>query len=200
MRADIDASLDGEQRENLLNEVDNILSIFSSLLRISEIETEKRKDAFALVELKKLIQDATELYAPLAEDKNITFNQELESMSILGDRDLLFQMCCNLLDNAIKFTPADGFVGIACKQVEDAVVIEVSDTGPGVAAKLREKVLRRFFRVDSSRTLGGNGLGLALVAAVVKLHRGTLELTDNESLPTITQRPGLRCVIAFKHV
>jgi signal transduction histidine kinase len=96
----------------------------------------------------------------------------------------LAQAVANLLDNAVKYTPAGGAVGLAVHGEKDQVRISVYDTGPGIAAADRERVLRRFVRLDASRRLPGSGLGLSLVAAVAKLHGGTLELTDNA--------PGLR--------
>ena len=178
LRSDIEQTLHGEEQAKLLAEVDNILSIFNSLLRITEIETEKRKDAFQIVEVGTLITDALELYAPIAEDKGIELRREIISAQIRGDRDLLFQLVSNLIDNAVKFTPAGGVIAVSCKHAGDELFISVADSGPGIAPELREEVLKRFYRVDDARTVRGNGLGLAMVAAVVKLHGGRLILTD----------------------
>ncbi|MEM7465702.1 MAG: HAMP domain-containing sensor histidine kinase [Pseudomonadota bacterium] len=178
LRSDIEQTLRGEEQSKLLEELDNILAIFNSLLRITEIETEKRKDAFQPVEFGTLITDALELYEPIAEGNGIKIRCEINSAQIQGDRDLLFQLVANLLDNAVKFTPGGGAIEVICKHSGDELFVSVADSGPGIASELRQEVLKRFYRVDNARTVRGNGLGLAMVAAVVKLHEGRLILTD----------------------
>ena len=104
-----------------------------------------------------------------------------------GDRDLLFQALINLLDNAIKYTPAGGAVSIELKRAADSVEIAVGDSGSGIAEAERDKVGQRFYRLESSRSTPGSGLGLSLVNAVARLHRATLLLEDNA--------PGLRATL-----
>ena len=87
-----------------------------------------------------------------------------------GDRDLLFEAVANLVDNAVKFTPAGGSVRISLRRGADGPIIRVADTGPGIAEAEREAVTRRFYRGDKSRGTKGVGLGLSLVAAIVKRH------------------------------
>jgi signal transduction histidine kinase len=100
-------------------------------------------------------------------------------LRIHGDRDLLFQALANLLDNAIKYTPAGGEIRIAPNAVGDGgVELSVADSGPGIPAELRGKVLQRFYRVDASRSEPGHGLGLSLVQAVAQLHDADLRLED----------------------
>ena len=198
LRNTIEVSPDGEHKTQLLAEVDDILSIFNSLLRISAIETQKRRDAFQVLRLQEIVGDAIELYVPVAEEKEILLRGKITPCTLEGDRDLLFQMISNLIDNAVKFTPPGGEVEVSCQQDDQHVVIEVSDSGPGIAPEHREDVLKRFFRVDSSRSARGNGLGLAMVAAVVKLHRGRLQLLSRlDRNSSIGQVSGLRCRVEF---
>lgn len=191
LRGDLDRLPDSETRSELLNEVDNILGIFTSLLRITAIETEKRKSRFAPVALEPLLADVVELYEPLAEDKNLQLMLKSSGAETHGDRDLLFQLFSNLVDNAIKFTSA-GEVLITVGSEGAGASVSVCDTGPGIEKAERDKVLRRFYRVDKSRSESGNGLGLAMVAAIAKLHEAKLALSEGHAAsPT----PGLCCTV-----
>jgi signal transduction histidine kinase len=106
---------------------------------------------------------------------------------VQGDRHLLFQAISNLVDNAVKFTPSGGRVRLDVTQSSSDALVAVADSGPGIPAEARERVLERFVRLDSSRGAPGSGLGLSLVAAVARLHGGAIELDDNA--------PGLRAVL-----
>jgi len=122
--------------------------------------------------------------------KGITITTEIEGpVALLADRDLLFQAIANLLDNAIKYTQRGGQIKLSSYSNKKDVEISVADTGPGIPAEERGKVLQRFYRLESSRTTGGNGLGLSLVAAVIDLHKGELILSNN--------RPGLIVTLRF---
>jgi signal transduction histidine kinase len=135
-----------------------------------------------------LLRDLLELYEPLSEEKGQAFLAEVcPSRPILGDRDLLFQALANILDNAIKYTPAAGSVRLSMHDLPDQLQIAITDSGPGIPSAAREKVFERFYRLEESRSSPGNGLGLSLVAAIVKLHHGGIELTDNQ--------PGLKLTI-----
>lgn len=101
----------------------------------------------------------------------------------------MFRLFANLFDNAIKYTPDKGAITVDVSQDKNGVTVIVADSGPGIPPEQREKALQRFARLDSSRTAPGSGLGLALVAAITRLHNATLKLEDNE--------PGLRVVLAF---
>jgi signal transduction histidine kinase len=156
-------------------------SIITALLRIGEIEGGQRKSAFGAVDLNELVQEAGELYGPIAEAKRIRFDVQTEPTSLVdGDRDLLIEAIANLLDNAIKFTPAGGNV---CLQVADrgeGPVVRVSDTGPGIPVEERAAVMKRFYRIDKSRHVKGSGLGLSIVLAIVKLHDFDIVVGDAE--------------------
>jgi len=184
----------GEQQresvEQALAEADGLLGTFNALLRIARIESAAQRAGFADVDLAALVRDVAELYEPLAEEKQQRFTTNVQdAVHIDGDRDLLFQAVANLVDNAIKYTPAGGQIELTLQaHGEDARII-VADDGPGIPAEARNQVLQRFFRLDTSRTTPGSGLGLSLVAAVAKLHRAQLLLTDNG--------PGLRVVLDF---
>jgi signal transduction histidine kinase len=175
----------------IIDECDQILASFNALLRIAQLEAGNRISNFTRVELDALVQDVVELYEPLAQAKNIEMHCWCEAQSYDGDRDLLFQMLVNVLDNAIKYTPDNGRISVTLSNTKQgAALLCVADNGPGVPLADRENVFRRFFRLESSRGLQpGSGLGLSLVQAVVKLHHGEVSLLDNY--------PGLRVEIVL---
>jgi len=136
------------------------------------------------------VRDASELYEALAEEKNQTLRLKLvPNLQVQGDRDLLFQAIANLLDNAVKYTPTGGDINIILQTQQNRIKIIVMDTGSGIPLKAHDKVLQRFYRLETSRSTPGNGLGLSLVAAVASLHHAQLKLEDNQ--------PGLRVIFAF---
>src|ERR1700691_1058512 len=151
--------------------LDQSLAIITALLRIAEIEQSRRLDGFSQVRLAPLVREVGDLYDPIAEDKGVALRVEAaDEATVHGDRDLLFEAVANLVDNAVKFTPEGGRVELALLRRGGESVIRVSDTGPGILESEREAVTRRFYRSDKSRRTGGVGLGLSLVAAIVKLH------------------------------
>jgi signal transduction histidine kinase len=171
-------------------QADEILSTFNALLRIARIESDRRREGFLSLELATLIRDVAELYEPLAEEKRQKFEINLlGSPKIYGDRDLLFQAFANLVDNAIKYTPLGGSMSITVNSLQHGAQVLIADNGPGIPTAARDKVFERFYRLDESRNTPGSGLGLCLVAAVIKLHDATLVLEDNQ--------PGLRVIIDF---
>lgn len=173
-----------------IEEADALLKTFNSLLRIARLEAGVETGQIETFDLDGLIGDVAELYAPLAEERRVALDAEPgDAGRIGGDRDLLFQALANLLDNAIKFSPAGGTVAIAARSRGEAVEIAVADGGPGIPDTLKERVTERFFRIEASRNAPGAGLGLSLVAAVAERHGGSLKLGDNE--------PGLRVALTL---
>jgi signal transduction histidine kinase len=151
--------------------LDQSLAIITALLRIAEIEHSRRLEGFGQVQLAPLVREVGDLYDPIAEDKGLTLQVETaEEAMVHGDRDLLFEAVANLVDNAVKFTPEGGRVELTLLQGEGGTVIRVRDTGVGISENEREAVTKRFYRSDKSRRTDGLGLGLSLVAAIVKLH------------------------------
>jgi signal transduction histidine kinase len=151
--------------------IDQSLAIITALLRLAEIENSRRSAAFGTVSLHEILREVCDIYEPIAENKRIGLRVEArQRLSVRGDRDLLFEAVANLVDNAIKFTPEGGRVDIELMRGDSESIVRVSDTGPGISDQEREAVLRRFYRSDKIRSTPGVGLGLSLVAAIVKLH------------------------------
>ncbi len=193
LRGHLEMLRSAEDKYELLHEVDNILSIFNGLLRIADVESEKQKAAFKQVGAKVILEDVTELYGAHAEAKDIQIECRLANARLVADRDLLFQAFANVLDNAIKFTPEGGTVTISMTVKNNLLKVDICDSGPGIAEQHREQVTKRFYRVESSRSRPGNGLGLALVAAIVELHGGNLAFHSNKACAGGTTTSGL-CV------
>jgi signal transduction histidine kinase len=151
--------------------LDQSLAVITALLRIAEIEHSRRLDGFSEVRLAPLLREVGDLYDPIAEDKRVALSVEArDEATVHGDRDLLFEAVANLVDNAVKFTPEGGRVDLALVRRDTETVIRVKDTGCGINEDEREAVTKRFYRSDKSRCTDGVGLGLSLVAAIVKLH------------------------------
>jgi signal transduction histidine kinase len=151
--------------------LDQSLSIITAILRLAEIEIHQRSAGFGHVPLADIIQEVGDMYEPIAEDKGISLViQSPDELNVHGDRDLLIEAVANLVDNAVKFTPAGGRVEIGLVRRHDETIVRVKDTGAGISEEERYAVLRRFYRSDGIRHTPGLGLGLNLVAAIVKLH------------------------------
>jgi signal transduction histidine kinase len=118
-----------------------------------------------------MLREVCDIYEPIAENKNIALHvRATRRLTVRGDRDLLIEAVANLVDNAIKFTPEGGKVDIELVRGNGETIVRVTDTGSGISEQEREAVLRRFYRSDKIRSTPGIGLGLNLVAAIVKLH------------------------------
>ena len=151
--------------------IDQSLTIITALLRLAEIENSRRSAGFGDVALHDMLREVCDIYEPIAENKNIALQVALKHRrTVRGDQDLLIEAVANLVDNAIKFTPEGGKVNIELLRENSETIVRVTDTGSGISEQERETVLRRFYRSDKIRNTPGVGLGLSLVAAIVKLH------------------------------
>lgn len=176
--------------ESSIREADSLLTTFNALLRIARIEAGQVTTDFAVLDYRTLVEDVVEFYEPLAEEKNQFLTVDAgNTIKTMGDRDLLFQALANVIENAIKYTQESGHISVVLSQLDNDAVITIADNGPGIPAEERERVFRRFYRLDRSRSTAGNGLGLSMVAAVVTMHQGQIRLMDND--------PGLKTVMQF---
>jgi signal transduction histidine kinase len=157
--------------DKTIEAIDQSLSIITAILRLTEIEKNQRSAGFGKVALAELIREVGDMYEPIAEDKGIALVvHSPHELNVHGDRDLLIEAIANLVDNAIKFTPAGGRVEIGLFRGNGESIVRVKDSGFGISEHERDAVLRRFYRSDKVRHTSGLGLGLNLVAAIVKLH------------------------------
>ncbi|WP_238258522.1 sensor histidine kinase [Methylobacterium gnaphalii] len=171
-------------------EIGEILDVFSGLLRIAQIEAGARRAGFRSVDLSSALRTVAEAYAPAIEDSDRSFVYDIEGgILVKGDKELLMQLFSNLCENALQHTPAGATIEVRLSAAAGQAEISFTDNGPGIPPEEREKVFRRFYRVEKSRSAVGNGLGLTLVGAVAELHGALIVLSDNG--------PGLRVTIVL---
>ena len=195
----IEMTLRGEQNleayraalQNAIKETDHIRSTFDALIDIARAEASVANFEMKPLDLAELAAELLELYEPVANERKLHLESTIPpSASILANRQTLAQALTNLLDNAIKYTPTGGVVRLELMADTKRVYFTLKDSGPGIPAADRERVLQRFVRLEKAAEIPGTGLGLSLVAAVAKLHRATLELGDNQ--------PGLKVTLTFR--
>jgi signal transduction histidine kinase len=179
--------------EEALEEIDAIADTFDALLRISEIEAGARRIKFVDVELKSLLANVVDALEAVAEEHGHSLTANLDAtraVNVPGDRRLLNQLFVNLIDNSIMHCPRGTDIRVELDEIDGQPVVRVRDTGPGIPPEAREKVFRRLYRLEKSRSTRGSGLGLSLVAAIADLHGAAIELKDN--------KPGLLTEIVFR--
>jgi signal transduction histidine kinase len=171
-----------------ISRVDEILSLFAAILRISEVESGKIRRHFVPVDVSALVTDLAESYAPAVKEAGRSLAWSVEPGHIVGgDRELIAQAVINLLENAQRHTPQGTEIQVSLSASQQWVRVAVADNGPGVPPSDWGLIVQRFLQLESSRANAGHGLGLNLVSAVARLHRGHLRFADNS--------PGLIAVI-----
>lgn len=160
------------------DECRRMLILINTMLEISRTESGISPVSRESFDFSELLRHSLELFQMPAEQKSIALTANLPSMPVFfcGDRMKIQQLFANLIDNALKFTPAGGSVALKLRRAEDRLIFSVSDTGRGIADADKKQVFKRFYRADSSRNQPGNGLGLSLVQAIVHAHGGTIDL------------------------
>ena len=195
-RAREDAHSTGDYQQAIdaaLSDCDQLLAMFAALLRIAQIEAGARQAGMQSVDLGEVLEQIVGLYEPVMDDTGHPFEVQLaHDLRLSGDPQLLIRLFGNLLDNAIRHTPAGGRISLTVEQSGSGATVSVADEGPGIPADDRDKVFRRFYRREQSRTTPGSGLGLSLVQAIAELHGAEVSLADNS--------PGLRAVVQFPAV
>jgi hypothetical protein len=181
-------------RESLIHDaiqrVDDVLKLFAAILRIAEVESGEMRRSFGTVDISSLAHELAESYAPAIADEGRDFQARIEpGLMLAGDRELLAQAVVNLLENAQSHTPPGTRIILSAKAVAGVIVVEVADTGPGVAEEDFDRIVQRFTRLEASRSTPGHGLGLNLVSAVARLHGGRLRFARN--------LPGLKAILEF---
>jgi signal transduction histidine kinase len=160
-----------------IEDIDSVISLFDKLLQIAALEAGVRAGTFERLDLAAIAHDMTELYEAAADEQGVTLRFSGDGPApIRGDRDLLANALASLIDNAIKYGRSGGRIDVRVHALDGAPVLTVRDYGPGVPPDDMDKICRRFYRVDQSRNLPGNGLGLSIVTAITQLHGGSLEL------------------------
>ncbi len=179
----------------IIEESDGLIGVFEALLTIARAEAGQGGDNLVEIDVGGIAANIVELYEPLAEEQGARLRSDLEpGLVARGNRELLGQALVNLVDNALKYGVGgkERTVLVSTRRIGQSIEICIADHGPGVPPQDRERVIGRFARLDNSRSFPGSGLGLSLVAAVARLHHGSLRLEDNE--------PGLRAVVSLPSI
>jgi len=185
VRQDIDAAVE---------ETDRLIATFNALLLIAEAEAGSVRESMEDFDLREAIEGVSELYEPLAEEKGVRLvvRKDKRPAIVAGNRNLISQALANLVDNAIKYSPAGSQIVVAQEHGDTGASLVVADNGPGIPDEELPRVTERFVRLESSRHSPGTGLGLSLVSAVARLHDAELLLSDNS--------PGLRAELKFQRM
>jgi signal transduction histidine kinase len=189
----------GDPQEALaqaLTDTDGVLKTFGAVLSIARLQAAGQAPDPVVFDPAELAADISELYEPLCEEKDIEFAAEFaKDLTVRGNREFLAQALANILDNAVKYTPAGGAIMLRVRRRSSGEVeFSVTDTGPGVPDGDRERVIQRFVRLENSRNEPGAGLGLSLVAAVAEAHGGRLQLDEGPG-KVGDKGPGLRVAL-----
>ena len=181
-----------------LEDADGVLNTFNAVLAIARLEAAGDAPTQVLFDVGALAASVAELYEPVCEDKGLEFQLQAQAgLRISGAREFVAQALANILDNAIKYTPAGGAIMLRVRRRSSGdVEISVTDTGPGIPPQDRARVVERFVRLENSRNEPGAGLGLSLVSAVARAHRGNLELDEGPGALD-GGGPGLRVALVF---
>ena len=173
-----------------VGELDDILGMFSAILRVAQIESGSRRSGFQHICLSTLVADICDTFGPAFEEDGHILRQHIApDLWINGDQELVTLSLANLLENASTHTPLDSSITVSLRKAPGGVELDVSDDGPGVPQGERKRIFQRFYRLETSRTTAGNGLGLSIVAAVADLHAAEIIAGDNH--------PGLKVAILF---
>lgn len=176
--------------ETALAQSDALLAMFAAVLRIAEVEGGDRRAGFTTIPLGDFVAETATMMEPVAtEDDRELVAGPCAAVTIEGDRQLLSQALINLIENGLRHTPVGSRIEIGVARSGDQAIVTVADNGPGIPADQRAQAMRRFGRLDKARNRSGHGLGLPLVEAVVRLHRGQMALED--------AAPGLKVVLTL---
>jgi signal transduction histidine kinase len=178
--------------ETAIAKADEILGLFSALLRIAQIEGGARRAAFAPLELGQLLEHLCQLFEPVADEAGHILRLDNPGREIVrGDRQLLIQLFSNLIENAIVHTPPGTNIVLSLRRAAGHAVVEVGDDGPGVPRDEHQRLFRRLYRREASRSQPGYGLGLSLALAIAELHGAAIRIQDGA-------RPGLTVEVSFR--
>ena len=187
--------------QQALDDAEHLLRTFNAVLAISRLQAAGQAPDPVVFDAAALAADVSELYEPVCEEKGVEYDVEFApDLPVKGNREFMAQALANLIDNAVKYTPAGGAVMVrARRRSSGEVEFSVTDTGPGVPEEDRGRIAQRFVRLENSRNAPGAGLGLSLVAAVAEAHAGRLEISEGPG-KVGEFGPGLRAAVILPGV
>jgi heavy metal sensor kinase len=179
-----DAEIDDlrEMGASVIDECDNLVEMITTMLEIAKTDSGTVELDLTPLDISEIVEEAADLFAPLAEDHTVQLKvlQTPEPLMVNGDRPRLQRVIANLLDNALKYTPAGGMVCLSTAREGEFVKVEIADTGTGISEKDLPHIFDRFYRGDKSRSTTGSGLGLSLALALARAHNGDITVTSSD--------------------
>ncbi|MGD2093555.1 MAG: HAMP domain-containing sensor histidine kinase [Phycisphaerales bacterium] len=165
-----------EASGQIIAECDRLIGIINMMLDIAAMDSGVAELPDTTVDITDIVKDASELFQPVAEDKNVELHlsNSNKPMTVRGSKEGLQRMVANIIDNAIKFTDTGGKVNITVTSMDNQASIHIKDTGIGISQENQKRIFDRFFRVEASRSSEGNGLGLSLAQSIAKAHGGEI--------------------------
>ena len=168
----------GELVASLREQINRLTALVRTLLEMSNLQSVSRTDC---IDLAPLVEEILADLTPLAQQKNITLQEDCEDLQMTGSDALIYRLVFNLVENGIKYNRPGGSVQVSLHPQAGHAVLRIADTGGGIPPEYRDSIFQPFFRVDRSRSreMGGVGLGLALVREIAVLHGGSVTVEDS---------------------
>ncbi len=180
-----------EYAEIIKEESDRLLYLSTNILKLAKLENQERIMNKTKFNIAEQIRRTISVLEPKWKEKNIKFNVSLKEQEFLGEKDLMYQVWMNIIENSIKFSKQDGQIDVKMKTNQDSIIVEIKDYGIGMEEEEAKKIFDRFYQVDKSHTKPGAGLGMTIAKRIVELSGGKIEVTSklNESTTFIVTLP-----------
>ena len=180
-----------EYAEIIKEESDRLLYLSTNILKLAKLENQERIMNKTKFNIAEQIRRTISVLEPKWKEKNIKFNVSLKEQEFLGEKDLMYQVWMNIIENSIKFSKQDGQIDIKMKINQDSIIVEIKDYGIGMEEEEVKKIFDRFYQIDKSHTKPGAGLGMTIAKRIVELSGGKIEVTSklNESTTFIVTLP-----------
>lgn len=180
-----------EYAEIIKEESDRLLYLSTNILKLAKLENQERIMNKTKFNIAEQIRRTISVLEPKWKEKNIKFNVSLKEQEFLGEKDLMYQVWMNIIENSIKFSKQDGQIDVKMKTNQDSIIVEIKDYGIGMEEEEAKKIFDRFYQVDKSHTKPGAGLGMTIAKRIVELSDGKIEVKSklNESTTFIVTLP-----------
>lgn len=180
-----------EYAEIIKEESDRLLYLSTNILKLAKLENQERIMNKTKFNIAEQIRRTISVLEPKWKEKNIKFNVSLKEQEFWGEKDLMYQVWMNIIENSIKFSKQDGQIDVKMKTNQDSIIVEIKDYGIGMEEEEAKKIFDRFYQIDKSHTKPGAGLGMTIAKRIVELSGGKIEVTSklNESTTFIVTLP-----------
>lgn len=180
-----------EYAEIIKEESDRLLYLSTNILKLAKLENQERIMNKTKFNIAEQIRRTISVLEPKWKEKNIKFNVSLKEQEFLCEKDLMYQVWMNIIENSIKFSKQDGQIDVKMKTNQDSIIVEIKDYGIGMEEEEAKKIFDRFYQIDKSHTKPGAGLGMTIAKRIVELSGGKIEVTSklNESTTFIVTLP-----------